>query len=194
MISEMKIVEEAKQPLGMNPKKFILWLFMASIAMLFGAFTSAYIVKRGDRGWSEIILPDQFLTSTIVIALSSLTMIWAYRMVKKDNLEGAKLALGATVLLAFGFLGAQYIAWGELINLNEHFTGGYVSHSFIWVLTFMHALHIVSGIIFLLIVWRQAFKYKVHSKNMTLVEMCSVYWHFLGGLWLYLFLFLSLNK
>jgi cytochrome c oxidase subunit III len=178
----------------MHPKKFAMWLFMVSIVMFFGAFTSAYIVKRGDRGWSEIVLPDQFVSSTVIIVISSLTMVLAYRYVKRDELEKARVALIGTTVLAFAFLVAQYIAWAELINLNERFKGGIVSHAFIWVLTVAHAVHIVSGIIFLLITLVAAYRSRIHAKNMTLMEMCSTYWHFLGGLWLYLFIFLSMNK
>ena len=63
-----------------------------------------------------------------------------------------------------------------------------------FMLTGFHGLHIVSGVIVLLIVLVAAFKFKVHSRNMLKMEMCSTYWHFLGGLWLYLFVFLILNR
>jgi len=59
---DIKIVEEAKRPLAMHPQKFALWLFMATVIMLFGGWTSAYIVKRGDTGWAEVILPSMFTT------------------------------------------------------------------------------------------------------------------------------------
>ena len=88
----------------------------------------------------------------------------------------------------------QYLAFGELVALNQYFTGGNVSHSFIYVLTGAHGLHVVSGVVFLIIVFVSAFRYKVHSKNMNQIEMCATYWHFLGILWLYLFVFLMLNK
>ena len=47
MAAEIRIVEEADKQIGMNPKKFALWLFMATVMMLFAAWTSAYLVKRG---------------------------------------------------------------------------------------------------------------------------------------------------
>jgi cytochrome c oxidase subunit 3 len=57
----------------------------------------------------------------------------------------------------------------------------------------LHALHLISGVIFLIIVLISTFRYKVHSQAMNTLEMATTYWHFLGGLWLYLFLFLLLN-
>ena len=196
MAADIRIVEEAKRPRSMNPKKFALWLFMVSVMMLFGAWTSAYIVKRGEPGWSSFELPGQFWLNTGIIILSSLTMIWAQYSARRDNLEQTKLALGATTALGVAFLVGQWLAWGKMVDMNHYFagSGSNSSSSFIYVLTGFHGLHIVSGVIFLLIVLFAAFKYKVHSKNMLRMEMCSTYWHFLGVLWLYLFVFLILNR
>ena len=66
-LKDLRIVEEARKPFSMNPKKFALWLFMMSVIMLFGAWTSAYLVKRGDAGWAEIILPDQFWINSVIV-------------------------------------------------------------------------------------------------------------------------------
>lgn len=192
-MKDLKIIEEAKKPLSMNPKKFALWLFMMSVIMLFGAWTSAYLVKRADAGWAEIILPDQFWVNSGIVVLSSVTMIWAYMEAKRDNLERLKIALSLTTVLGIAFLIGQYFAYQEIIALKQYFTGSNVSHSFLWVLPVVHGFHIVSGLIFLAIVLINVFKYKVHSKSMNQLEMCATYWHFLGGLWLYLFVFLLLN-
>jgi cytochrome c oxidase subunit 3 len=194
MAADIKIVEEARKPLGMNPKKFALWLFMATVIMLFGAWTSAYIVKRGDTGWAEIVIPAQFWINTAIILLSSVSMFWATRAARKDDLEKVKLALSITTILGISFLIGQFFAYGQMVEMKEYFTGGNVSHSFIYVLSAAHGAHLISGVIFLLIVLISTFKYKVHSKNMSQIEMCATYWHFLGGLWLYLFVFLLLNR
>ena len=196
MTADIRIVEEAKKPRSMNPKKFALWLFMVSVMMLFGAWISAYIVKRGEPGWSSFELPGQFWLNTGIIILSSVTMIWAHYSAKKDNLEQTKVAIGITTVLGLAFLVGQLLAWQKMVEMNYHFagSGSNSSASFIYVLTGFHGLHIVSGVIFLMIVLWAAFRYKVHSKNMLRMEMCSTYWHFLGGLWLSLFVFLLLNR
>ena len=194
MATDIRIVEEARKPLSMNPKKFALWLFIASVVMLFGAWTSAYIVKRADAGWSEIVLPWHFWVNTAMIALSSVSMVLAVAAARKNNLDQLKVMISITAALGVGFLAGQALAYGELIALNEYFTGGNVSHSFIYVLTGAHGLHVISGVIFLLIVLVSTFQSRVHSGNMNQIEMCATYWHFLGALWLYLFVFLLLNK
>ncbi len=113
MAADIKIVEEAKKPRSMNPKKFALWLFMVSVMMLFGAWTSAYIVKRGEPGWSSFELPGQFWLNTALIILSSVTMVWAHYSAKKDNLQTTKIALGITTALGLAFLAGQWLAWGK---------------------------------------------------------------------------------
>jgi cytochrome c oxidase subunit 3 len=194
MATDIRIVEEARRPLSMNPKKFALWLFIASVIMLFGAWTSAYIVKRGDIGWAEVTLPSQFYVNTIIILLSSATMMWTVWAARKDKIEKVKLALSITTILGIAFLVGQVVAYNEMIVLKEYLTGGNVSHSFIYVLSGAHAVHVVGGVVFLLIALVSAFKLKIQSKNMTQIEMCATYWHFLGGLWIYLFVFLLLNR
>jgi cytochrome c oxidase subunit 3 len=194
MAAEIKIVEEAKKPLAMNPKKFAMWLFIVTVCMLFAAWTSAYIVKRAEAGWAEIILPNQFYVNSVIIVISSFTMFWAQWSARRDNLEMVKLALSITTALGISFLVGQWIAWQKLVSLQEHFSGGNVSHSFLYVLTGIHGLHIAGGVVFLIIVLISTFRFKVHSKDMTQMELCSTFWHFLGVLWLYLFVFLLLNK
>jgi cytochrome c oxidase subunit 3 len=191
-IKELKIVEEAKQPISMNPKKFALWLFMVSVLMLFGAWTSAYLVKRADTDWAEIILPNQMLINTVIILLSSVALIVAYRAARHDNLNLVRLGIGGAILLGLAFLGGQLMAYADMIKLNQYLSGSNVSHSFVYVLTAVHGLHLISGLVFLAIVLVDAFKFRVHSKKLNRLEMCSTYWHFLGILWLYLFVFIKL--
>lgn len=194
MATEIKIVEEAKQPMAMHPLKFAMWLFIVTVGMLFAAWTSAYLVKRAEPGWSEIQIPPIFWINTAIILTSSVTMFWAQRAARRDRLETVKLALGITTVLGVAFLIGQWMAWGKLVLLNEYFVGGNVSHSFLYVLTGVHGAHILGGLVFLIIVLALTFKYQVHSKNMLRIELLSTFWHFLDVLWLYLFIFLLVNK
>jgi cytochrome c oxidase subunit 3 len=193
MAAEIKIVEEAKKPLSMNPKKFALWLFMVSVVMIFAALTSAYIVRQAEGNWLIFELPSLFWVNTIIIVISSITMHWAYMAAKRDSTETVKLAILLTTILGIAFLVGQFLAWGDLVSNSVYFVGN-PSGSFVYVLSGLHGVHIVGGVVFLLIVLRAAFTLKIHSKNLSLIEMCATYWHFLDGLWLYLFIFLLLNR
>ena len=196
MAADIRIVEEAEKPRSMNPKKFALWLFIVSVCMLFGAWTSAYLVKRAEPGWSSFELPAQFWISTAIILLSSVSMVWAVASARKDDLKNTKVALVVTTVLGVAFLVAQLLAWGKMVDMNYFFagSGSNSSSSFIYVITGFHGLHIVSGLVFLLIMLNAAYRFKVHSRSMLKMEMCSTYWHFLGGLWLSLFVFLLLYR
>ncbi|WP_089321553.1 cytochrome c oxidase subunit 3 [Pontibacter ummariensis] len=180
---------------GVHPLKFSLWLIIISIIMMFAAFTSAYIVRREEGNWLEFDLPNVLLINTLVILLSSVTMQWAYNSARKNNIATLKTMLLLTVGLGVAFLVGQWNAWGDLVQHNVYFGGSESnpSGSFLYVLTGVHGFHLITGLIFVLMTVSSALKYKVHSKNMLRIYLCTLYWHFLGGLWLYLYIFLRIN-
>ena len=186
------VAEEPKLTLSMHPKKFALWLFLVTVMMIFAAFTSAYIVRQSEGNWLEFDLPQSFWITSVIILLSSVTMHWAYYSAKRDQIRNVKIAMGITVVLGIAFLVGQFIAWGDLVDMNVFFVGN-PAGSFVYVLSGLHAAHLISGVIVLLITLVSAIRYKIHAKRMDQIEMCATYWHFLDGLWLYLFVFLLLN-
>jgi cytochrome c oxidase subunit III len=181
------------KPLGMNPLKFATWLFIVSIIMVFAALTSAYIVKRSEGNWLEFELPTMFWYNTIVLLLSSVAMHYSYLQAKKDNFLQLKIGIVITTLLGIAFLVLQFYAWIALVDIKVFLVGN-TAGSFVYIISGLHGLHIVAGIIFLLIVFFMVFKDKIHSKSMLWIEICTTFWHFLDGLWLYLFFFLILNR
>ena len=193
MQRDLEIVEEAKQPMSMNPKKFALWLFLVSVVMVFASLTSAYYVRRAEGNWLLFDLPSAFWVTSVVIALSSISMQTAYYAGRKDNMGLLRLSLFITFILGIVFLIGQFLSWVELVGMKVFWVGN-PSGSFLYVLSGLHAIHLVSGIIFLLFVLISSLRFKVHSKNMLALEMCTTYWHFLGGLWIYLFVFLILYR
>jgi cytochrome c oxidase subunit 3 len=85
-----------------------------------------------------------------------------------------------------------------MIANNLFFTnpddGTKVSASFLYVISGVHLLHLLGGIIFLLVMLIKAFNLQVHKKNLLSINMCNTYWHFVGILWVYLYLFFYLTK
>jgi len=163
--------------------------------MMFAAFTSAYIVRRAEGNWLEYDLPAILLINTIVIVLSSVAMQLAYNAAKHNNLQQLKIMLSLTLALGIAFLIGQWNAWADLVQNNVYFggSGSNPSGSFLYVLTGVHGFHLITGLIFVAITLFSSLKYKVHSKNMLRIQLCTTYWHFLGGLWLYLYIFLRVN-
>lgn len=189
---DQQSLKSSIQILSMHPLKFALWLFIVSIVMIFAALTSAYIVRQAEGDWLIYDLPNIFLINTIILASSSITMQIAYYAAKKDNFKLLKLFMALTALLSVAFFIGQFYAWEALVDIGVYFVGN-PAGSFLYVISGLHAFHLVTGLIFILIMLFSAFKYKVHSKNMVKMEMCTTYWHFLDGLWVYLFIFLLLN-
>ena len=196
MKRESILHEQPSPTLAMNPKKFALWLFIVTIIMLFGAFTSAYIVRAAEGNWLEFDLPPIFWASTVVMLLSSGTMQWAYSCAKKDELGTLKIAITVTFILGMAFLVLQVMGWAALIDIGVFFGGNQSNPagSFVYVLSFLHAVHLFGGLIVLIFALVAVFNYKIHAKAMLQLELSATYWHFLDVLWLYLFFFLLVNN
>jgi len=183
-----------------HPYKFTLWVGLASILMLFAAFTSAYVVRRAQGDWAHFELPEMFWITTFIILISSATMHLSLRSAKKDNFTNVILGLGITLMLGIAFVIGQVVGWFQLTQSGTLLSGN-PSGSFVYVISGMHALHIIGGIVFLLVLFiRSMIKNKIsgaaliNSKRLVAIEMCATYWHFVGGLWIYLFLFLLINR
>lgn len=176
-----------------HPSKFVLWLMIVASVMLFAAFTSGYIVRRGEGNWLIFDLPKMFTYNTVTIVLSSITMQWAYLSAKKDNLQTLKLMLFATLTLGVTFSVGQWYAWVELVE-NKIFWAGNPSESFIYVISGVHLFHMVGGLIFVAVVIGKTFQFNVHKKNLLSINLCTTYWHFLGLVWVYLYFFFTLNR
>lgn len=192
MEKELKYVDMVEQPISMHPKKFALWLFMVTVVMIFAALTSAYIVRQAEGNWLDYELPNIFWVTSGIVVLSSVFLHFAYISAKKDNISQLRIGMVGAVVLGLAFLVGQWYSWVALVDREVFFVGN-PAGSFLYVFTGLHALHLISGVIFLIIVLISTFRYKVHSQSMNTMEMATTYWHFLGGLWIYLFMFLLLN-
>lgn len=188
-LHQLPLHKEPEPTLSVDPKKFILWLFIVSIVMLFASQTSAYLVRRAEGNWLEFEMPVIFWYSTVVLVASSMSMQWAYFSAKKDSFNNLKIAISITFVLGLAFLWMQFEGWKEMVNMKVYFVGN-PSGSFLYVFTGLHAFHLISGLIVLLMALVAAFRYKVHAKNLRRIEICATYWHFLDILWVYLFFFL----
>lgn len=192
-IQDQQLSSSLTHNLSMNPRKFLLWLGIVSIIMMFAAFTSAYLVRRAEGNWLEFGVPLIFTYSTIVLLLSSISMHYAYWAAKKDFFAQLRIAISVTFVLGIIFLVMQFLGWKELVK-NNVFLVGNPSGSFFYVLSGLHGLHIISALIVLIFALTSAFKLKIHAKQLNQIELCVTYWHFLDLLWLYLFVFILYNN
>lgn len=186
---------ENKSIKRIHPQKFALWLGMASITMMFGAFTSAYIVKQAAGNWLDFRLPDIFFFSTMVLLVSSITLESSYRSFVKGNEKAYKTLLVITGILGVAFVTFQYMGWNALFSIGIDLKGN-PSGSFLYLITGIHAAHILGGVAAITVACIHAFslKYKVTDQRKHRFQLVVQYWHFVDLLWIYLLLFLLLYK
>jgi cytochrome c oxidase subunit 3 len=171
--------------------KIVLWVAMASIVMLFAGLTSGYIVRQAEGNWIVFEIPSAFYFSTGIIIASSLTMFWAQRAAKNNRQSEIKAWMITTLGLGLAFVFCQFLGYNQLVHRGIFFSGGNVSGSFFYALTALHAAHATGGILALMFTSGKSILEKYNSKNYLGIQLCATYWHFMGFLWLYLFVFLA---
>ncbi len=174
-------------------KKMMLWFGVISLIMSFGGLTSAFIVSSQREDWlTDFKLPPAFTISLIVIIISSITFILAKRALKQEKRSQVSLFLILTLVLGIVFIVSQFLGFNEIIELGYNFTGptSNITMSYIFLIAFVHILHIAVGLICLLFVIYNHFKQKYTSEKMLGFELTATFWHFVDILWVYLFFFL----
>ncbi|MCS7035885.1 MAG: cytochrome c oxidase subunit 3 [Saprospiraceae bacterium] len=185
-----QIVQREYRSNNIHPLKFALWVGIATIIMMFGAFTSAYLVRRAAGNWYEFRLPDVFWLSTMVILLSSLTLHASYRAFMRGIERLYKSLLLTTLALGLIFVVLQYAGWQAMTAMGATFTVN-PSSSFIYVISGIHALHVLGGVTALIVALIHAFAlpFKPTPRRRLRFELVVHYWHFVDILWVYLFIF-----
>lgn len=171
--------------------KPLLWFGMVSIVMLFAGLTSAVIVRKGDGNWLQYEIPSMFFYSCIIIALSSLVLVLANVFAKKNNNKGLVSSLWLTLIMGILFVFMQFEGYSQLVANKIYLTGAEhnASGAFLYIISGVHLAHLFGGIIALCVVLFNAHKEQYNSKNLLGLQVCSIYWHFLGAIWIYLYLF-----
>jgi len=175
----------------------MLWIGMGSILMAFVGLTSGYIVSRSslmvENRWLQFALPFEFYLATVVIVLSSISMIWAKSAVKKGNQSTLVTALTVTLLLGFAFAFLQFFGWKSMISQGLFLTGpeSNTAVSWVYVITLLHWLHIIAGLIVLMVTLHQARVGAYQKDDHQGLDLSAIFWHFLDGLWVYLLLFMA---
>lgn len=165
-----------------------VWLALVSITMLFVAFTSSLIVRRGvSTDWQPTELPSLFWLNTAILLASSFTLDHARRALR-DGHEGAfRLWWRITTVLGVAFLAGQAAAWMQLADRGVYLSTN-PSSSFLYLMSGAHGLHLLGGVVALLYVLVRSLRPVPVSR--IPVEVLAVYWHFMDGLWIYLLLVL----
>jgi cytochrome c oxidase subunit 3 len=167
------------------------WFAIGSILMLFVALTSAYIVRSASANdWQPIAIPKVLWLSTVLILFSSVTIEISRRSLKQKSEAGYNRWLAVTTILGLGFLGSQLIAWRQLARQGIYVASNPYS-SFFYLFTAAHGVHLVGGLLALAYLLARKGKFRDQLdgelRRRGVADGVSIYWHFLGILWLGLF-------
>jgi cytochrome c oxidase subunit 3 len=180
--------------------KLGLWMFLATVTMLFAAFTSAYIVRRSGSDWRPVALPSVLWWNTAVLAASSVAVEIANWYGRPEGLHYGRMNVARTastlamlVALALGvvFLVGQVEAWRQMRAAGVYLPTSPHS-SFFFMLTGAHAVHVVAALVVL--AWGTAGSVRVREPRRWAARMslCRTFWHYLGAVWVFLFALVSL--
>jgi len=175
------------------PSATAIWVVLFAITMMFAAFTSALVVRKGSSfDWQAFDLPSILYFNTLLLLASSVTLEVARRRVSAfmggltSQVENPARWLYLTLVLGLLFVSGQYVAWTQL-RARGLYLATNPSSSFFYVLTVTHVLHVLGGLGGLIYVIRKLSKLALRRSQM---DAASCYWHFMDVLWLYLILLL----
>ncbi|WP_044172848.1 cytochrome c oxidase subunit 3 [Flectobacillus major] len=182
-----------------EPFKFMLQLAMFGSGLLFFGLLVFYtILARPNAGFGKLILPQIFWVSTLLMMISSLTLYLANWSFVQHKFKSYRFYMGITLGLGIGFIIMQLLGWKELFELNANATVK-TSRGFILMLSGLHIVHIVVGLIFLIKIFVESLKrlsyvesfvYSVNPPNQLKINLIVFYWHFVDVLWVILFAYL----
>jgi cytochrome c oxidase subunit III len=171
-----------------DPTRFGLWLFLATLSMMFIGFTSAYMVRRASPDWRGMPAIPLLWVNTVVLLASSGTLEAARRKLRGFDLRGTERWLLATGALGAAFLGGQVLAWRTLAA-RGFFLAANPHNSFFYLMTGVHLVHIVAALVWFVATYVRV-RRMAYAPGEDGLGLLATFWHFLGALWLYLLVLL----
>ena len=187
-------VNEGEMKKKHNAKRMMLWFGIVSLTMTFAGLTSAYVVSKKRPDWeAQLDLPEAFSWSTLVIVLSSLCLIGAFRALKNQQKSLTSILVISTFVLGVVFIVLQIEGFDSIIKQGYYFTGesSSIKSSYIYILVVLHLAHLAAGMISLSVLLVKQLTGKYNSKHPIGFELAATFWHFVDVLWILLFLFLT---
>ncbi|MGI9324874.1 MAG: cytochrome c oxidase subunit 3 [Pseudomonadales bacterium] len=166
--------------------KLGLGVFLAVVTSLFALFISAYSIRMEYSDWRPLTEPSLLWINSAVLIFSSIALQWAYNNARRANLTNARVGVTAAALGTLGFIFGQGIAWQQLSGAG-YFIQGNPANAFFYLLTGLHAVHLIGGLIALNRTLIKVWKGQDSVAICTGIELCAVYWHYLLAVWLVLF-------
>lgn len=183
------------------PSKYrlLMWFVLLVVMMTFAGLVGAYvfIAVNKSQEWKPFDLPRVIFFSTAIIIASSVTYELARLAINRENQAAFRRWLMATAALGAMFVGSQLFTWALLVGRGVYLSSNPYA-GFFYVLTALHALHLIGGIAALgylvLRAWNPTRDKERLFKRQTAASVVGLYWHSMDGLWLLLFALLALWK
>jgi cytochrome c oxidase subunit 3 len=166
-----------------------VWMFLATVVMLFAAFTSAYIVRRSASDWTPIELPGILWVNSAMLIASSGVLESARRGARRPDGAATRAQLSTGAGLGALFLAGQVAAWRQLAERGVYVASNPHS-SFFFVLTGAHGVHVVAGLT-LLVYSAVRCRHLGSASRARLVTASATFWHFLAVIWIYVLVLVS---
>jgi cytochrome c oxidase subunit 3 len=167
-------------------KRTALWVFLAVVGVVFMLLVIAYGGRMTYGDWRPAPQLNLLWANTFVLILSSVALQWAQVAVRRGRMDALRVGLLAGGAFTLVFLFGQLLAWRQLGTMG-YFDVSNPAIAFFYLITGIHGLHLLGG----LVAWGRAVArvwgdFNV-AKMRQSVELCTLYWHFLLGVWLVLF-------
>ena len=171
--------------------KQMLYFALVSLTMSFAGLTSAYIISKKRDDWVSFDLPQVFYITTLLIILSSVSFYFAKKAMQNGHKKNTLYLLIVTLILGTAFVYLQYQGYLELTRRGLYFTGkdSNVASSLFDIVAFAHAVHVIIGLVIILFLLVKVLKNNYSAVEMLGIKLGEIFWHFLGALWVFLFLF-----
>jgi len=178
-----------------------MWLFLFTEMLLFGWLFIVYSVYRFMNPVAFHLAANELSVfigtiNTIILLISSTTIAMSITAIQKKNRKLALILLIITILLGLAFLVNKYFEWGE--HIKEHIYpgssilalrghGDVLFYGLYFFMTGLHALHIIIGLIFIIVIAVSITRNRINSENYVLLENSGLYWHLVDLIWIFLF-------
>lgn len=178
---------------GIENRKLMMWLFLASDCMFFGSLIATYMIYRG-RAESVGVgpFPHELIdipftsVSAFILLMSSLTMVLSLGALQKGNIRGSRIWLAATAILGLTFLGGQFFEFTEFYHEGLTLQVNIFGSTF-FTLTGFHGFHVALGVLWLLSLLFVSLRGGLKQENAMTLEIAGLYWHFVDIVWIVIF-------
>ena len=177
---------------GLSHRKLLMWVFLGSDCMFFASLIGTYLIYKGSGvahpGPADVFDIPTTSVSTFVLLMSSMSMVFSYAYLVRDNIKAFRIWLLSTMIMGSTFLGFQIFEFSEFYFHDHLSPQTNLFGTTFYALTGTHGIHVTIGVIWLgIIFYSSLFRNTVTSKTNLDLDLAALYWHFVDIVWIVIF-------